>query len=889
MKGLAVDLVILNEQAHSYAQDLQASLETLVRTSQSTLRHERHETPRERLRPPRRLAVGRRPRRPQHRGARRPAEPPRHARRAGRARGAPEPARRARPAARPLGRSRARGAAASARARVLQRPGRLRRRRARVRHRARRGAVDAGALDQRRREPALRLSGLGVRGRVHVVGQQPREPADALVERSRQRSAGRGDLRPRRGDAATSGARPRCRSARRPGPTSRATARATAGSSTSSHGIALELLQFVPLEDPVKISRLTIENRSGRTRRLSVTAYVEWVLGRSRSAAAPFIVTERRRGDRRAAGAQRLEPRLRGPRRVRRPRRPPDRVDRRPDARSSAATGPSTIPAALERGDRLSGRVGRRPRSRARRSRPRSSSRPAGAPRSCSCSARRRRVEEARALIARYRAADLDARPARGDDALGRHPRRRAGEDARPLDGPDAQPVAALPDARLPGVGPRRLLPGRRRLRIPRPAPGRHGPDRGRRARSRASTCCGPRPGSSWRATSSTGGIRPSGRGVRTRISDDRDLAAVRRRALLEVTGDAAVLDEVVPFLDGPPLARRSSTKPYFQPTVSAERGTLFEHCARALDRSLAVGAHGLPLIGTGDWNDGMNRVGLEGRGRERLARLVPPHGAVGVRAAGRRARRGDARARALAAPRAAPQGGPRAARLGRRLVSPRLLRRRHAARLGRERRVPDRLDRAVVGRCSRGRPSPPRAARAMAAVEEYLVRREPGAGPAVHAAVRPRRRSIPATSRATRPGVRENGGQYTHAAIWAVMAFAALGDGDKAGELFSILNPINHASTRAGRPPLQGGALRRRRRTSMPSRRTSAAAAGPGTRARPAGCTAPGVEWILGFRLRGADAAPRSVHPPRVAALRDRVPIPLLALRDHGREPERA
>ena len=85
-----------------------------------------------------------------------------------------------------------------------------------------------------------------------------------------------------------------------------------------------------------------------------------------------------------------------------------------------------------------------------------------------------------------------------------------------------------------------------------------------------------------------------------------------------------------------------------------------------------------------------------------------------------------------------------------------------------------------------------------MAAVEEYLVRRGRRAGPAVHAAVRPDARVDPGYIKGYLPGVRENGGQYTHAAIWSVMAFAMLGDGDKADELFSILNPINHASTRA-------------------------------------------------------------------------------------------
>ena len=133
-------------------------------------------------------------------------------------------------------------------------------------------------------------------------------------------------------------------------------------------------------------------------------------------------------------------------------------------------------------------------------------------------------------------------------------------------------------------------------------------------------------------------------------------------------------------------------------------------------------------------------------------------------------------------------------------------------------------------------------------------------------------------------PGVRENGGQYTHAAVWSVIAFAALGDGDRAGELFAILNPINHASTRAGvhrykvepyvvaadvyaEPPHVGRG----------GWTWYTGSAGWMYRA--------GLEWILGFRLRGAGSG-RPVHSAGVARLRDRVPLPLRALRARGREP---
>jgi len=316
----------------------------------------------------------------------------------------------------------------------------------------------------------------------------------------------------------------------------------------------------------------------------------------------------------------------------------------------------------------------------------------------------------------------------------------------------------------------------------------------------------------------------------------------------IEVTGDRGILDEMVSFLDGPVL-HPGENESYFQPTASKEPATLFEHCARALDVSLSVGVHGLPLFGTGDWNDGMNRVGELGKGESVwlawLLHATLPAFAPIAEIRGEHARATAWREHASALRESLTREGWDGNWYRRGYFD-------DGTPLGSASSTECRIDSiaqswAVIS----GAADPARAARAMAAVEKYLVRRDDGlvlllTPPFDLAPI------DPGYIKGYPPGIRENGGQYTHAAMWSVIAFAMLGEGDKAADLFSILNPINHANSRAGilrykvepyvacadvyaKPPHVGRG----------GWTWYTGSAGWMYRA--------GLEWILGFRLQGA------------------------------------
>ncbi|HEU4532371.1 MAG TPA: hypothetical protein VFR59_14345, partial [Steroidobacteraceae bacterium] len=256
----------------------------------------------------------------------------------------------------------------------------------------------------------------------------------------------------------------------------------------------------------------------------------------------------------------------------------------------------------------------------------------------------------------------------------------------------------------------------------------------------------------------------------------------------------AAVLDEMLPFLEGQAL-QPGEHDVYFQPSVSDETASLFEHCARALDGSLTSGPHGLPLIGTGDWNDGMNRVGEHGRGESvwlgwflhaTLTAFTP---LARARGESERVARWHAHADSLRT--ALERAGWDGAWYRRAYFD-------DGTPLGSAQNEECRIDSiAQSWSVISGAADPVRAAQAMSAVDQLLIDRDKGLAllftPPFH------RTSLdPGYVKSYPPGVRENGGQYTHAATWSVIALARLGEAEKASQLFSILNPINRTDTRA-------------------------------------------------------------------------------------------
>ncbi len=555
-----------------------------------------------------------------------------------------------------------------------------------------------------------------------------------------------------------------------------------------AHGIGVELTQTVAVDAPLKLSRLRLTNRGSRTRHLDVTAYVQWALGANGTTSAPFVITARDAGS--------------GALFARNPWRPDfsGRVafmdlagmqhsmtgDR---AGFLGALGDPAHPAALHDAKPLDGRLG-------------AGLDPCGALQATIELPAKTQLDvlfvlgdapdaaQAQALVAQARALDfaqvLDAVRSQWDGVL----------DTVQVNTPDRALDLMLNDWLLYQVTSCRLWARTAGYQ----ASGAYGfrdqlqdvmalcvtrPDLAREHLLRAAgRQFAPGDVQHW-------WLPPRGQGIRTRISDDRLWLGYVAAHYVDVTGDVGVLDEPLPFLTGPAIAD-GATDAFFQPQTDTTAVSLWEHCALALDTALTAGAHGLPLIGTGDWNDGMNLVGAGGKGESSWLAWFALATIAGL------APHADARGEAARAQRWQTAAGNLRTAL------------EHAWD-GQWYRRGYYDDGTPLGSCiSRecwidtiaqswsllsGEPVDDRARQAMAAVDRLLVD-HPHRVARLFTPPFDHPEQNPGYIKGYPPGVRENGGQYTHGATWSVFAWARLGDGERTADTLAMLNPIHHSDS---------------------------------------------------------------------------------------------
>ena len=557
-----------------------------------------------------------------------------------------------------------------------------------------------------------------------------------------------------------------------------------------AHCMEVALLQFVPTHDPLKLSRLTLHNRSSQRRRLSITAYVEWAMGPNGTVPAPFVITSRdevtgalfARNPWRAEFHDRvafidlggLQGSMTG-----------DRME------FLGRHGSVDRPLAMADESPLSGRVG-------------AGLHPCGALQTTIELAPDEQVEirfmlgeagainDAQALVKKYREIDLELAFAnvqtQWNDLL----------DTVQVSTPDRamdimlnhwllyQALGCRMWARTAyyqasgAYGFRDQLQDSMALCVARPDLAR---EHLLRAASRQF----------MQGDVQHWWLPPAGQGIRTRISDDRLWLAYVAAHYVKTTGDDAALDETVPFLDGP-LIKDGDTDAFFQPTIAHESGSLYEHAARAIDSSLTHGAHGLPLMGTGDWNDGMNNVGAGGRGESiwlawfllSTIQVFLPHA---------RARNENARIDQWQAYSSALRDVLETATGW----DGEWYRRGYyddGTPLGSSGSDECKID--VIAQSwsvMAGVADPAHAAQAMNAVDQYLIKHDEKIA-LLFTPPFDRTSLNPGYIKGYPPGLRENGGQYTHGAAWSIFAYALLGQGERAAESFGILNPIRHSES---------------------------------------------------------------------------------------------
>lgn len=556
----------------------------------------------------------------------------------------------------------------------------------------------------------------------------------------------------------------------------------------TAHGIASEMLQFVAMDAPVKVTRLRLHNLSDRPRRLSVTGYIEWVLGTSRSATAGKIVTD---VDTETGAILATNPRATA------------FMGRTAFADFGAGVesftcdrtdflglnGQMSSPVALAHAG-LSGRHG---------------------PALDACAALQRRIvlapgetldltfllgqavtpEAATALIKNTRARAIDTMLAEVTQhwtALLTEVQIRSPDRAMDilLNGwllyqtlscriwaragfYQASGAYGFRDQLQDGMALTALRPALTRAHLLRAA-ARQFPEGDVQH---------------W-------WLPHSGQGVRTRISDDRVWLAYAAAQYAQVSGDLGVFDETAHFLEGPTLLPDAHDD-FFQPQVSDSSASLFDHCALALDQAIALtGENGMPLIGTGDWNDGMNRVGEQGHGTSvwlgwllvATLRAMAPH--VQARDPARAAlwqTHADSLAQAI------ERDGWDGAWYRRGTYD-------DGTVLGSATSLECQIDSiAQSWAVLSGAADPVRARLALESMTTRLIRPDSGLA-LLFTPPFDQTPQEPGYIKGYPPGLRENGGQYSHAAMWAILAKAKLGDGDSAHDLFALINPINHALT---------------------------------------------------------------------------------------------